>query len=203
MSSNHNRQRLRVVGLAIVVASAFLIVGCAIPKSPVSYVPQQNVQAIRGADTVAVEVKVEDLQADPSVSVWDWLNPVDRKQYIGVKNAADTIKEAAETELRARGFRIGSGDALVTIQLGPFGALVEEGFWTVSEHGLLATLVQVERPKGKVLYSKVVAGEGDPDRGYVYVRSPKKELEETLADTLKRLFADPRFTAAILATRKP
>ena len=203
MSSNRNRLRLRAVGLAIVVASAFLIIGCAIPKSPVTYIPQQNVQAIRDADTVAVEVKVEDLQPDQSVSVWDLFNPIDQKRYVGVKNAADTIKEAVETELRARGFKIGSGNALVTIQLGRFGALVDAGMWTLNEHGLLATRVQVERLKGKVLYSNVVVGEGDPDRGYLYVKSAKKELEETLADTLKRLFADPRFTAAILATRKP
>src|SRR6266478_9603066 len=111
MHSDRDRHRFRAIALAvgglIVVATASFMAGCALGKLWVSYVPQQNVKAIKGADAVVVEVEVEDLQ--PDEPLWH--------SSLRVRNAAAILNGAAETELKARGFRIGSGGALVIIQL--------------------------------------------------------------------------------------
>jgi hypothetical protein len=174
---------------------AFLIAGCTIGSVGVDYVPQQNVAAIKDAEAIRVEVRVEDKR--PDASIWG--------SEIRVSHAVDTVKEGAETELKARGFKIGSGGPLVDIQLLRFDAQTEpEGFFGVTKasRGFLGMRVQVQQQAGKVLFSKDVDGEGRVGGIYIY-RNGAPELQESLAGAFQQLFADPAFTAAILATRPP
>ena len=80
-------------------------------RLPISYVPQQNVHPIKGADSVSVEVKVEDL--------WATLQRRSRIswsiRHFLAKDAPEKVKGAAETELASRGFKIGGGGATVVI----------------------------------------------------------------------------------------
>jgi hypothetical protein len=179
----------------IIVVSTFLIVGCALGKLGVSYVAQENAKAVKGADAVVVEVSVEDLQ--PAEPLWH--------SSLRVADAANTLKGATETELKDRGFRIGGGGALVAIQLVRFDARLQpEGSAGVTNvsRSVLEMRVQVQEQDGKILYSREVEGEGRAGGIYV-IRESAPELQESLAGAFQRLFADPTFTAAILATRKP
>jgi hypothetical protein len=168
------------------------------PELPISYVPQQRVQLIKDADGVSVEVKVEDLQTETQNYF------LESNRHFLVKDSADTIKGAAETELKSRGFKIGNGGALVTIQLIHFeGDLDNEPFGlTTTARGNLIMRVQVRPPTGKVLYSREVGGEGTPVSKVFMWHPATHELEQSLSDAFKRLFDDPAFTDAILATRQ-
>src|SRR5208282_912823 len=200
-----------VGGLIAVVAFASLVVGCSteVPELPISYVPQQNVQSIKGADAVPVEVKVEDLQ--PETFNHYPFNPLDTGPNILhflVKDAAETIKQAAETELKARGFKIATGGALITIEVVHFEAdyTTESYEFTTTRRTARASLlmqVQVQPQTGKVLYSREVGGEAIPSGGFFVLPPATQKLQESLAEALKGLFADPAFTAAILAARQP
>jgi hypothetical protein len=175
---------------------------------PITYVPQQNVQAITGAGAVPVEVKVEDLEPDGYASGWDKANPFsDRILRFQVKDAVDTVKSAAETELKARGFKIGSGGASVIIQIARFAAQSEpngEFGFSATGRGYLSMRVEVQPQTGKVLFSKNIGAEGTPTNESAFRGKPATHvLEESLADAFKGLFSDPEFTAAILATRQP
>jgi hypothetical protein len=187
--------------LIVFVTSASFLFGCAIhaPKLPIAYVPQQSVQPIKDADVVSVQVKVEDLQPE----TLNHFGESDR--HFLVKDAPDTVKEAAETELKSRGFKIGNGGALVTIQLIHFeGDLDTEPFGvTTTAHGDLIMRVQVRPQTGKVLYSRELGGEGAPISKVFMWHPATHELEQSLSDAFKRLFGDPAFTAAILATHQP
>jgi hypothetical protein len=199
-------RRFSTVALTMVVLS--LIAGCAIPvpERPISYIPQENVQPVKDADAIPVEVRIEDLEAAPSAipSSPRYLFTAPDLRF-RVKDPADTIKNAAETELRARGFKTGSGGALVRIQLVHFEATYEPdpfGLVTTARANL-SMRVQVSPPAGKVLYSKDVGGEGTPVNGVFMLHHPAThELQGSLSDAFKRLFEDPAFTAAILATRQ-
>jgi len=191
------------------MVAASLIAGCAIRATelPISYMPQQNVQAIAGADTVPVEVRVEDLEPEEYDSVWDRANPFsDKLVRFQVKDAVDTVRGAAETELKARGFKIGSGGASVIIQIERFAArkLIDGEFgFTAAGRGYLSMRVEVQPQTGKALFSENVGGEGTPTKESAFSGKPATHvLEESLADAFRRLFADPAFTAAILATRQ-
>ncbi len=190
---------------AIIIASANSLVGCGIqaPRLPIAYVPQQNVQPIKGADAVSVEVKVEDLQPELFNDYLSYpLMPSER--HFLVKDAAATIKDATEAELTARGFKIGTGGASITIQLAHFESKYEiDPWWKSTARGDLSMSVQVSPQSGKVLYSKNIGGEPAPIRGLFFLHEATNELQGSLEDGLNRLFADPAFTAAILATRQP
>ena len=91
---------------------------------PISYVPQQNVQAINRADAISVEVKIEDFQPDESTRSGTRSIRFHKSKFSRERRWR-YVKGAAETELRARGFKIGTGGALVTVQLDRFEALCE------------------------------------------------------------------------------
>ena len=192
-------------GLTACVAFAlvFLLVGCSIEvrKLPITYVPQQNVQVIKGADAVPVEVTVEDLQPEEYQSLSDT-----QARRFHVEDAASIVKEAAETELKARGFKIAGGGALVSIQLDRFAGRIEANGalgLTSTAHGFLSMRVQVRAQSGKVLFSRNVGDEAEPTSGSPFalgLHPVTHELQETLEEAFKGLFADSAFTAAILAT---
>jgi uncharacterized lipoprotein YajG len=197
------------IGTIPLLAFGYLLAGCSseVRKLPITYVPQQNVQAIAGADTVPIEVRVEDLEPDESVSGWDKVNPfADRILRFQVKDAADTVRGAAEAELKARGFKVGGGGALVIIQIERFAAQTEpEGAFGFSAtgRGYLSMRVEVQPQTGMVLFSKNVGAEGTPTDESAFSGKPATHvLGESLTDALRGLFADPAFTAAILATRQ-
>jgi uncharacterized lipoprotein YajG len=210
MLSGPCRRRSRAVALAInglaVIASLSLLVGCASRKLPISYVPQQHVQVIKGADAVPVEVRVEDLQ--PETFDHYPLNPLDDTDpniHFLVKDAAETIKQAAETELKARGFKIATGGALITIEMMHFEADYSSD-WSGFRNAVRANLlmrVQVRPRTGKSVYSQEVGGESIPASKVFVLPPARHELQDALEEALKRLFADPQFTAAILGTRQP
>ncbi|MGA7869909.1 MAG: YajG family lipoprotein [Candidatus Binatus sp.] len=197
------------LGGMLIVGFVSLLIGCAseVKKLPITYIPQQNVQAIKGADAVPVEVTVEDLQPDEYGSTLESLKSNQTRFH--VEDAAETVKEAAETELKARRFKIASGGALVTIQLYRFAGQSEIGGalgLTVTARGYFSMRVQVQPQNGKVLFSRNVGAEADPISGTPFTlgRHPvTHQLQETLAEALRGLFADPAFTAAILAARQP
>jgi hypothetical protein len=174
---------------------SMVIGGCTIGSLGVSYVPQQNAKPIKDAAAIPVEVSVEDKRPPPSY--WG--------THIEVSHAVETLKGAAETELKARGFKIGNGGAQVTIQLVRFDAQIEpEGFFGVTKvsRGFLGMRVQVYQQTGKVTYSRDIDEERRAGGIYIY-RKGTPELDGPLEAAFQQLFADPAFTAAILATRQP
>jgi hypothetical protein len=198
--SNQYRVDLHLIWQLIVfVTSASCLIGCALdaPKLPITYLPQQGVRPIKDADAVFVEVKVEDLQPE----AFNYFAA--STMHYQVKDAAGTIMDAADTDLKSRGFKIGNGGALVTIQLIHLEGDVENAAFgpMPTAHGNLFMQVQVSLQTGKVLYSQKIGGEGTPMSGVFMWHPVTHELEQSLSEAFKRLFADPAFTAAILAAR--
>jgi Uncharacterized lipoprotein len=198
------RAAILTLGIACVAfALVLLAAGCSIEvrKLPITYVPQQNVQAIKGADAVPVEVTVEDLEPEEYHSLLET-----QETIFHVEDAGGIVKEAAETELKARGFKIAGGGALVSIQLDRFAGQIRANSslgLTATAHGFLSMRVQVRAQSGKVLFSRRVGDEARPASGSPFalgMHPVTHELQETLEEAFKGLFADSAFTAAILAT---
>ena len=106
-------------------------------RLPISYVPQENVQPVKDADAVSVEVQVEDLQPNTFNHFSNFLNPLGDRRYVApflVKDAAETVEQAAESELKARGFRIADGAHLIAIQVIHFEGDYISGSWQLHQH---------------------------------------------------------------------
>jgi len=198
--------RLRAGALTTVVAFASLIAGCAeqVPERPITYIPQANVQLLKDADTVPVEIHVEDLQPSESISgLALFLGDDDELRY-RVKDATDTLKGATETELKARGFNVGTGGALIKIKIVHFEANYQTAYlgFVTTVSGSLFMRVQVQSSAGKVLFSKDLEDKATPVSGFYMLHPATHELQESLEGAFKGLFDNPAFTAAILATRQ-
>jgi uncharacterized lipoprotein YajG len=186
---------------------ASLIAGCAmrVPERPIVYTPQANVQLLKDANTVPVEIKVEDLQPSESINRLALMAGDRDELRFRVQDAADTLKAATETELKARGFNVGAGGAVITIKMVHFEAnyQTEDLGFVTTVRGSLFMRVQVQSQTGKVRYSKDVEDQATPVSGFFMWRPATHELQESLEDAIKGLFDDPAFMAAILAAGQP
>jgi uncharacterized lipoprotein YajG len=206
MLSDRRRQLRAAAAIVMLVAFASPIAGCAarVPERPITYIPQTNVQLLKDADTVPVEVKVEDAQPSESISRLALFVNRQNELRFRVKDAADTLKTATETELKARGFNLGAGGALITIQMVHFEANYqsEDLVFVTTVRGTLFMRVQVRAQTGKVVFSKDVEDQAAPVSGFFMLHPATHELQESLEEGFRGLFHDPAFTAAILATRQ-
>ncbi len=99
-------------------AAAILVVGCA-PSSlevNVRYLPQTDVQPIRGAESVQLAVTVDDVRSNKA-DVGTAATPLRTWEITTNENLADAVKGAVLIELQDRGFKIGEGSGKVAINL--------------------------------------------------------------------------------------
>ena len=179
MPSDHCRRRspaaLAMSGLAV-FTSVSLLVGCAIREFPITYVPQQNVVAIKNANAVSVEVKVEDLQPAESMS-WDAVTQFHKRTISASKMLRTLSRRLPRPNLERAGSRFnGVFGALVTIQLGRLEALCEDDWSGLTALGYVRCGFRSEPQTGKVLYSREIKGEANPLFATFYLRCATPEL---------------------------
>src|SRR5262245_49162144 len=147
--------------LGAILAVAFMMSACALTEDTVSlqYRSMNAVAAVPGANTVGINVSVVDARSDhrDRVSV--------KKNGYGMEMAAirsdrdptAVVKEAIETELKARGFRVGEGNGQAKIDLIAFYNDFKVGFFSGDAVADVTFNVQVVGAGGNILYSKPVS----------------------------------------------
>jgi len=184
----------RVLHRIVVSLAAFGMVGCALTKDKVdiAYVPITNAPKVSGAG--AVHVTASDQRPDKSrVSV--------KKNGYGMEMAAieskrpvsEYIREAIESELKNRGFKIGGGhrvDVVVTRFFNDF----KVGFFA----GDAKAELQMEVSVPGTGFSKRIDTTGK-EEGIQLASGHNAEvaLEDALRKGIAQLFNDPAFLRAI------
>lgn len=193
------KQLSLIAGCVIAIA---LLNGCAASKDyiAVNYTPQANVAALPGAERVSVHVDVSDVR-----SVHDRVGS--KKNSYGMEMAAiiatndipTLVKNSIEQELKDRGFKVAEGDVTVLVELSKFLNDFKVGVWSGDAVAELTMSVQIKKPDGNIVYSKLVTGEGEKLK--IQLASGKNAevaLEGALQNAVVRLFADPLFTDGLL-----
>jgi uncharacterized lipoprotein len=171
--------------------------GCAASKDYISvgYTPQANVSALPGAEHVSVTVEVTDVR-----SIHDRVGS--KKNGYGMEMAAiistndipTVVKTSIQQELRNRGFKIAAGDVAVLVELSKFLNDFKVGVWSGDAIAELTMSVQVKKPDGNIIYSKLVTGEGEKLQIQLASgKNAKIALEGALQNAVLRLFSDPLF----------
>ena len=193
----------------IVVISTLLVIpilsGCALTTSsvPLHYGLQNNVRKIKAARNVIVGVHVQDLRKNKRVG--------NKKNGFGMvmapiyakKNVADTVRNAIEKELQARGFRIGK-KAIVFVNVGitKFYNNFNMGFISGSAVAKLNMTVIVKNKQGEQLFHRKIFATGE--NGGIMIASGSNAgvaLNRALQNGVNILFNDPKFTAALLQAK--
>lgn len=197
----------RTLAFACCVAAASLS-GCALTTEQIelSYTPQAGVSRIAGAENVPVDVTVTDQRLDKSkVSSKKNGFGAEMAPITAAEDVAVTIRKAIEQELRARGFRLDSGEALVKIDadVTRFYNDHKMGFFAGDAVADLNLSVSVKSKDGKLLYAKQIAAQGkEANTQLATGNNARLALDRALANGMKMLFDDKAFLSALLSVSK-
>jgi uncharacterized lipoprotein len=194
---------LQLAGILLVMA--FLSSGCALTKDYVvlSYDPQTNVEKIKEADSVKVNVEVSDLRTiKDKVSSKKNSYGMEMASIIAQNDVAETLKKAIEKELENRGFDLGTGQILVLSELNKFYNDFKTGFWSGKAVAEVVMNVQIKKPDGSILYSKMIAGESTHSVQMASGKNAKYVLEAALKDAISKLFNDTSFLDSLFEASK-
>src|SRR5262249_5054097 len=127
-----------------------------------SYDPQANVQKLPQATNVTVQVTILD-QRLVNASVGRKMNGYGEEMapIVSTNNVPDFIKQAIETELVDRGFKLGTNASVVVVgELAKFYNEFKSGFWSGQAVADLDLNVTVRDAAGAIIYSHLIVGEG-------------------------------------------
>jgi uncharacterized lipoprotein YajG len=192
---------MRLVGNLLL---ATMIVACADKPLPVSftYIPNRTVQTTSGSESIYIEVTVNDAR-----SVKDNLGEATEGFHsiplVTHDDLSEVIKSGVESELVNRGFELGSGNALIVIDLEEIAVRNRiSAFSGDSDLRAVALLKsEVRRKTGAVLYSKEISGQVSLVIKDMTISAASQEaLDYALNEAVRNLVADPAFMRAVLAT---
>jgi uncharacterized lipoprotein YajG len=200
---------IRILTLTSAVA-AIALSGCALTQERITlqYNPQENVVLATGAENISVEVNLIDQRPEKSNKVSVKKNGFGMEMAVisSDEDVPTVIKRIMETELKARGFQINPGSAIVKINtdLGRFYNDFKNGFFAGDAVAELAMSVNVMTKTGYLLYSKHVNAQGIAANIQLNTgNNARIALNDALQKSMKILFEDNTFVNALLTADKP
>ena len=106
MISNNNIKLLLIVSLLLIYSCSYTY------KVPIEYKPLNNVRKLPGAESVVVDVEVEDKREDKVV-----IGEFNTHNIESDNDPIIVIENSVKSELRRKGFKLANGNVLVKIQL--------------------------------------------------------------------------------------
>lgn len=192
-----------IVRLAFVVTFALSLSACALSEDTVSlqYTPMAGVSEVGGAKQASVVVNVVDARSDYRDRVSTKKNGYGM-EMAAIRSDRDVtlvVKEALESELRARGFRVGEGPAQTKVDLLKFYNDFKIGFFTGDAVADVTFNVQVVGANGAIAFSKPINSSGKAaDIMLASGSNAKEALENGLRTAIANLMQDPEFMSAVM-----
>jgi uncharacterized lipoprotein len=197
--------RSALLAAAIWLLSGF-VSGCALTTDHVTltYSPQTGINKISGADSVRVTVEVLDLRSvREKVSSKKNGYGMEMAPIVATEEVSLTLAKAIEVELSNRGFVPAPGSIRLVAELQKFYNDFKVGFWSGTAAAELIMNVQIKKPDGGFIFSKLVAGEANiPGIMLASGENAKTALQEALKEALSKLFRDQAFVEALFEAAK-
>lgn len=111
----------------------------------------------------------------------------------------DVVREAFEAELKQRGFRLGSGDRVVTLTVDRFYNEFETGVISGTATGDVELAVTVADASGGKLFAGVYKGTSRASVILAVGSNAAQSMATALADAFSKMFADPEFRRSLIA----
>lgn len=189
--------------LILALLAAASLTGCAFTSESIDipYTQQQGVAQVPGADGSTVSVDVTDARSDKSrVSSKKNGYGMETAPITANENVSLTIERALEQEIRARGFRAGSGasDVKVNAEINRFYNDHKMGFFSGDAIADLNLTVKVYDNRNTQLYSRAILVQGKEENTQMLTgNNASKALSKALSAGMAELFNDASFIAAL------
>lgn len=180
------------------------LTGCSyVPETiSVKYQPTKEVLPIASAEKVSLGVQVFDNRRHSTKVGFKKGDGYVEMAAIRLDGSLpDVITKGLETELKNRGFKIGSQEnrqAMIEVEIQKFFNDFKKGFFTDRGVSEIIFAVHVKKTNGDIIYSKTIMGLGEKDGLWMHSGSNcRAALEEALADAIHKLLDDPSFIQAL------
>lgn len=179
--------------------------GCALTKEHITldYVPQSNVEAIRGSEKVNIKLNVTDARTmRDKVSYKKNAYGMEMGEIISDSDVIDLIRKSIKTELQNRGFIVDSGGTNVNIELIKFYNDFKSGFFAGDASAEIIMGVQVKQKNGNIPYNKTITGAYVEQNVQLATGgNAKRALDGALKDVIPKLMNDQKFIIALMESK--
>lgn len=185
------------------MAMALSLSACALTVDEVdlAYKPQTQPVAIGGAESVKVKVTAQDARASnrDRISVKKNGYGMEMAAIVSKQDVPRLVADAIEQDLKARGFRIESGQVFVLVDVNKFYNDFKTGFFAGQAAGEVMLNVQVMNAAGKLFYSRSYPGEHVVgDVMMMGGNNAKEAVEGALGNALAKMMGDQYFIQAVI-----
>ena len=192
----------RVIFILIFLVS---LSGCALTKEHITldYVPQSNVEAIRGSEKVNIKLNVTDGRTmRDKVSYKKNAYGMEMGEIISDNDVIELVSKSIKTELQNRGFMVDGGDVEVNIEMIKVYNDFKSGFFAGDASAEIIMGVQVKQKNGNIPYNKTITGTYVEQNIQLATGSnAKKALDGALKDAIPKLMNDQKFIIALMENK--
>lgn len=191
----------------VAVAAVGLVAGCALTedKVPIDYVSETGTPApVPGAEDVLLTLSAQDKRTQFGDRVGTKKNGygMEMARIISTNEVVDLVRGSVERELKAQGFRVGSGGIAVTIELQNFYNNFKLNAFSGTALADVSFGLKVRDATGALLYSQNYSGSGTIDNLMLASgENAKAALQKALAAAVKQVADDTALQQALLSTR--
>jgi len=192
----------------ILLVTMVMLSGCALTTDRIdlTYSPQLGVVPIAGANDIAIALNLYDDRQDKGNKVSSKKNGfgVETAPILVNEDVMVTFRRAIETELQARGFKIGRNSRVsVDANLIMFWNDFKLGIFAGDSIAQLNVSIVAKDKSGKVYYSRIItAQETEPNIQLMTGDNAKAALDKVLASGMNQLFNDPVFFERLIEISK-
>jgi uncharacterized lipoprotein YajG len=186
---------------AVVMAAMMALsgAGCATQEDVVA-VPYSARGGPAVGNGIAVLVTVEDARTEDRTRISNKINGygMEMAAIRADRPVTDIVRDALQTELRARGFRIGPGGPQAKLAVQRFYAGFKTKVWTMDAVADVKLHVRVASAADRALYERQIDVEGK--QGDAFISSGSNAaigLGDGMTKAFAMLFDDPAFVAAL------
>lgn len=180
--------------------------GCALTKEHITldYIPQSNVESIRGSEKVNIKLNVTDIRVmRDKVSFKKNSYGMEMGAIISDNDVIELVSKSIKTELQNRGFMVDGGDVKVNIEIIKFYNDFKSGFFAGDASAEIIMGVQVKQKNDNIPYNKMITGAYvEQDIQLATGNNAKKALDGALKDAIPKLMNDQKFIIALMETKK-
>jgi len=189
------------------MAAIALLAGCALTedKVPLDYVSEVTTPTVSPrADEVTLTLSAQDNRAQYRDRVSNKKNGygMEMARIVSTNDVVDLVRGSVERELKAQGFRIGSGGVAIMVELQNFYNNFQVGLVTGTAVADVSFGLKVRDASGALLYSRNYSGSERIDNIMLMTGdNAKAALQKALAYAVKQVADDAALRQALLATR--
>jgi uncharacterized lipoprotein YajG len=190
----------------VILIFLMFLSGCALTKENITleYIPQSNVESIRGSEKVNIKLNVTDGRTmRDKVSYKKNAYGMEMAAIISDNDVIELVGKSIKIELHNRGFMVDGGDIEVNIELIKFNNDFKSGFFAGDAAAEVIMGVRVKQKSGNIPYNKTITGTYvEQDIQLATGSNAKKALDGALKDAIPKLMNDQKFIIALMESKK-